>query len=395
MARETGTKVHSITLSAFLRYLDEKRRELEACYKEIEEVQFQFNDIFKQELAGWQQQFAFCLPRVATQRDQLPPEFVQKIDDTIAEERAKLLQEIADLQKEVAEKQRTADDLLAQAQKSNTDLRAANPEIDQQEEQLKAEMVRLQDEYAAAYEQLEALNTFPLGWLSHMGRISALRKQQGTIKKQQNDTLIKLRQLRQGWLDRVQQVGDTQSDYRQKWQEHAVRISEAKARVDHLAANLDALAEEKGLQRVLETLDKAPVVSGELGAGLVDLVRRNQVRRDYEQGLRAVAEALGLTKGVGEGMKRFQKSVETVVQEQRRYSLKEVDVGLPEWVIGLNETWKHLRDRVKDEKYMGVNPVEFSVIVTKFISERLTNDAIQALFETMGESLNRATAAWK
>ncbi|MHB0857464.1 MAG: hypothetical protein ACYC5M_07810 [Anaerolineae bacterium] len=395
MAKQSGTRVRSMTLSEFHRYLDEKRRELESCYKEIEEVQFQFNDIFRQELAGWQQQFAFCLPRVATQREQLPSEFARQINAAIDEEREKLRQEIAALEQESEEKQRAADELLGQAQKATKQLRTASPDANEQEEKLKAEMVRLQDEFAQAYEELEAIDTFPLGWLTHMGRISRLKKQQRLIKSQQNDTLKNLRQIRQGWLEQVQEVGDTQSEYRQQWQQLSVRISEAKARAEHLSTNLDALAEEKGLQRVLETLDKAPVVGGELGTGLMDLVRRNQVRRDYEHGLRAVAEALGLTKGVGEGLKRFQKSLGTVVQEQRRYSLKEVQVGLPDWVFGLNETWKHLEVRVKDEKHMGANPMEFSTIVQKFISERLTNQSIEALFETMGEALNRATDAWK
>jgi hypothetical protein len=39
--------------------------------------------------------------------------------------------------------------------------------------------------------------------------------------------------------------------------------------------------------------------------------------------------------------------------------------------------------------------LEFSQIVDKYIKERLTEASIQGLFESLGEALNQATAAWK
>ncbi len=108
-----------------------------------------------------------------------------------------------------------------------------------------------------------------------------------------------------------------------------------------------------------------------------------------------MAEALGLTKGVGEGLQRFQRSVGTVLQEQRRYNLKEVQVPVSYFAAALNEIWKDLRGKVQDEKYMGTHPLEFSQIVKRYIQERLTDANIQRLFEEMGEALNKATSAWK
>ena len=53
-------KTYSLTLSEFRDYLSTKTSEMRACYQETEEIQFQFNDIFKSELAAWQEQFKFC-----------------------------------------------------------------------------------------------------------------------------------------------------------------------------------------------------------------------------------------------------------------------------------------------------------------------------------------------
>jgi hypothetical protein len=157
---------------------------------------------------------------------------------------------------------------------------------------------------------------------------------------------------------------------------------------------LEALAEQGALQKVLENLNEPPDIPGELGEALRDLAQRNQVRRAYEEGLRAVAEILGLTKGVGEGLKRFQQSVATVLQEQRRYNLKEVQVPVSQWAVTLNETWKELQAKVKDEKQMGRHPLEFSQIVSQYVKGRLTDANIQGLFEHLGKALSQATAAW-
>lgn len=388
-------RVYRMTLAEFHRYLDDKHRELEACYKEVEEVQFQFNDIFKRELDQWKEKFAYCYPRVGAQRHQMPAAFAQLIDRAEAEERARLVAEIAALGKEIGDGHAKMDELLAAAQAATASLRQENPALDQREEQLKALLAKHEDTFAQAFEKLEKLEASPLGWLTHGGKVHKLRQLQRKAKEAQAKVLEQLRQVRQEWIDDVQKAGETQSGLRQEWAQLSVKVSQAETRRTYLQTNLDALAEQGGLQRVLENLSEAPDVPGELGDALRDLVRRNKVRRDYEGGLRAVAEALGLTKGVGEGLQRFQQSVATVLQEQRRYSLKEVHVPVPQSAVTLNETWRELQAKVTDEKHMGTHPLEFSQIVDKYIKERLTEASIQGLFESLGEALNQATAAWK
>jgi hypothetical protein len=63
-------------------------------------------------------------------------------------------------------------------------------------------------------------------------------------------------------------------------------------------------------------------------------------------------------------------------------------------VAVINQTWKFLADKLHDENYMGQNPLAFSEVVAKYVSNRLTDQTIQRFFEEMGAALNRATAAW-
>ena len=386
--------VYRMSLGQFYRYLKDKGQELKDCYKEIEEVQYQFNDIFKRELADWQALFGKVFPVVLAGRHEYGGDFADLIDRTEREELARLRGEIVELGRVVTSGRQEADRLLAEAQALTLALREANPEINDEEERLKRRVKAYQDEYADAYEKAEDLGGGFFCRLRHAGEIAKLKRQQRISKSRQAADLEHLRRVRQAWLDRVEETSEQQSTLRTAWQTKTTEVSQAQSRLEQLRANLDTLAEQAAIQRVLEELDHDPGVEGDLGRQLVELVQRNETRHKYELGLQAVAEALGLTKGVGEGMQRFRKSVGKVLEEQRRYSLAEVRVPLSRRAAALNQTWKALLDKVRDEKYLGKHPMAFAEIVRVYVTERLTDENIQYLFESMGESLNQATAAW-
>jgi DNA repair exonuclease SbcCD ATPase subunit len=382
-------------LAEFHRYLDQTRREVELCYTEVEEVQKQFNDIFKRELEAWQEQFSFCFPRLLAQRDEMPEVLRKHIAQVEAEEQKRIRQEIAELKGKIAANEQRMDALLAGAQETAEALRKANPKLNAREERLKRLITQYEDEYAQAFEELDSLDTFPLGWLTHFGKIRRLKRVQREAKKQQDEAVTKMRKVRQEWLDRVQEAGDTQAELRQEWQALSVATAQAKSELDQKVTAFDALAEQAAIQRVLEELPQAPRgLDGELGEAIQSLVEHNKIRWNYEEGLKAVAEALGLLKGISEGIERFRRSVGTVLQEQRRHNLRAISIAVPASVVAINGIWPDLRARVKDEKQIATRPVEFSRMVKQRLSDRLTDAAIQAYFNDQGEALNRATKAW-
>jgi hypothetical protein len=390
MARDT-----KMGLAEFHRYLDQIRREVEICYTAIEEIQKQFNDIFKRELEAWQERFSFCFPRLLAQRDEMPDQFAQHIAQVEAQEQKRIRQEIAELESKVATNEQRMDALLVGAQKTAEALRKANPELNAREEQLKNLIIQYEDEYARAFEQLDSLDTFPLGWLTHFGQIRRLKRVQREAKKKQDEAALKMREVRQDWVDRVQKAGEKQAELRQEWQTLSVATAQAKSELDQKVTAFDALAEQAAIQRVLEELPQAPKgLEGELGEAIRELVEHNKIRWSYEEGLKAVAEALGLLKGIGEGIERFRRSVGTVLQEQRRHNLRAISIVVPTSVVSINGIWPDLRARIKAEKQIATRPVEFSRMVKQRLSDRLTDAVIQAYFNDQGEALNRATRAW-
>ncbi|NLV74066.1 MAG: hypothetical protein GXY52_05220 [Chloroflexi bacterium] len=387
-------KVYHLTLTQFHKYLRDKVAEMKAAFRETEEIQKQFNDIFKRELEDWQKQFAYCFPRVLTERRELPDALRIKIDDAERIEHAKLEQELAELEQKIPQMQAESDQLLARAQQARDQLQTSNPQLNDAEEKLKQQLAATQDAYAALYEQIESLRR-GLGGLFNAFKISSLKSQQNKLLKKRQQLQDRLQNTRNTWQQQLTETADHQSELRKQWEEQGIAKAEAQARRDFVQANLDGLAQQQGITNVLTNLDGPSGVAGELGTALDDLARRNQVRTNYEEGLRSVAEALGLTKGIAQGMERFAKSVAGVVEEQNRYNLSEVKLAIPQWVVNVAETWKPLTGAVKDEVYLGANPLEFSQIVKVYFSDRLNDDIIKAFFENMGVALNKATEAWK
>jgi len=386
-------KVVRLSLADFYKYLQTTGRELNACYQKLEQTQQAIREIFDQVLSEWQETFGACYPVILAQRAEMPPDFAHLIDVTETEEVARLCGEIADLSGQVTAGRQQMDELTAQAQETTAALKKSNPGLDAREERLKLRVAQFQDEYTQAYEEAEALDAPAFGWLSNAGKIRRLRKVMRLAKKQQTEALKDLREVRQDWLTRVEQTGETQSELRAKWQEMSIETSEIQGRHDYLRAHLEQLAEEAAVRRVLEELLEDTDVSGELGQNLSKLAAQNKVRLAYEQGVGSAAEAVGLTKGVGTGLTRFAKSVKSVLAEQKRHSLPRVKVEVSPGVQSINDTWRYLTPRLDIKRYAN-EPVEFAELVDRIISRRLTPDNIERYFVDMGKALNRATSRW-
>lgn len=382
------------TLSQFDHYLQETQQSRDACYQEVEQVQQALQAVFDKELAAWNETFSYCYPQVMSRRRELPADFQAVIDRVEGEERARIRGEISDLDQKVKNGRKQMDEYLAQAQTATENLRKFNPGLNQREEILKAQVVQFQDEYTDAFEQLEKLDTSPLGWLTNLGQIRRLKKVQRMAKQQQAQAMVKLRNVRQDWLERVEKTSDTQAELRKKWQELGVEVAEAEGEKNRLETNFDQLVENAAIQRVLQELKHAPDLSDELGDKLRELAQRNKTREAYEEALRQIAETVGRLKGLGDGLERFSGSVRDVLREQRRYNLAQVNVLLSPAVEKMNANWPELRQAMADQKELAQKPDNVARTAERYNTDRLSDEQIKDYFEEMGAALNAATSRW-
>jgi hypothetical protein len=114
----------------------------------------------------------------------------------------------------------------------------------------------------------------------------------------------------------------------------------------------------------------------------------------YEQGVAASSETLGLLRGIANGLGCFAESVHRVLLQQRRYNLRQISIPLPYEVGFINQTWARLTEALQDKQRLVANPLEFAEIAHRLVIDRLTPEVIQRFFEQMGDALNQGTSAW-
>lgn len=378
----------TVGLGEFCRYVAQQEREIRNVYTEIEEVQQQFNEFHRQLVQAQQAALADTLPMLDDE-SALPPALAQSLLTVVDQERAKLEQEMAEVATLVEARREEADRAIAQAQAELEALRQVNPQLDAEEEAIKAQCTAIQ----RAIPQFEA-EIKALPWLTGFFRRRRLRKELEVQRANLVAELGRLREVRERWLEEKRGFQATQAELQSAWQVASTEAAKQQARLDYLQANVGRLSRERGAARFLAELEQAPEAPEPLAAALAKIAELNRTRAEYEAGLRAVAEALGLLKGLAEGMERFGRSADKVLEEQRRYNLRQLRLELSDVVLGFHSLWPALRAQVKDEKTLGAQPAEFSRRVRAAIDGRLSDDAIAAMFESMGDALTRATKAW-
>ena len=385
--------VATMTLAEFYRYTRDNRKRVADVFREIEEIQYQFNSLYEQQAVKRQALIATYTPLLQDAED-LSDEMAMLLAEQEQLARAAIEEEIAKLEPEISEKRGSGDALIQEAQRRVADLRKQNPILDQQEEQLKARHAALQGELEQLDAEVKKLNRFPVGWLTNAIKLRGLRKQRLVVFKNIGAYEKGVRTVRKKWQADKKALQDKQADLRNTWQVLSVEVSQLQSRLDHLAANIDQQAKQNAAQRLLSDLQELPTGTGSWKPRLDPLVELNRNEAIYRTGLRTVSEILGLLQGLGEGMDRFILSVGTVYEEQRRYKLSPLKVRLPTAVTTFHDIWPEFQSKVKDEKYLGTHPLEFSQRVEDFTRERLSEKAIKLMFKNMGDALTKATKAW-
>lgn len=384
----------TMKLADFYNYVRDNRKRVADVYREIEEIQYQFNDLHTQQMTERQKLISSYVPLLLKGQD-LPPELQQLLVAREEVERQAIQQEIARLEKEVASKRSSADNFIQLGQKQVAALREENPVLNEQEEGLKARRASVEQEIEAIDLELKRMGCFPVGWLTHFFQRRRLRRQREQLAENLAALDNGIRVVREKWQTRKKELQQSQAELQSKWQTLSVEASQLQARLDDLSADIDGLSKRNAAQNLLDNMQELPVSSGPWRDRLAPLVELHRNKSNYEAGLTTVAEILGLLTGLGEGMDRFGRSVATVYEEQKRYKLPMIKLTLSDAVTSFHAIWPDFQAKVKDEKYLGTHPLEFSQHVQEVVRQRLQEGDIKRMFEAMGSALTKATQQWR
>jgi chromosome segregation ATPase len=381
-----GTKM---SLADFYKYSRENRKRIADIYREIEEIQYQFNDLYARQVEERRKLVNAHAPLLLENSDDLPEELGQAMDDQERVEREALEEEIAALKAETAEKRQKADDLIRQAQRRVTNLRQQNPILDQQEEELKARRTSMENQIQELDDEIERLG------ITSFFKKRQLRGEREQLMDNLDEIEAGIRAVRERWQEEKKALQASQSDLQSQWQALSVEVAQLQARLDHLVTNMDREVKMRAAQNWLNELQELPDVEGPWQERLRPVVELGRNRKQYEAGLTSVAEILGLLKGLGEGMDRFLRSLATLYEEQRRYRLPALTVSLSDAVTSFHAMWPEFQSEVKDEKYLGTHPLEFNRRVSNIVEEHINEEDIQKMFDDMGQALSQAAKAWR
>lgn len=377
-----------VALANFHRYVQENITRISALYREIEEIQYRFNDIYGKLQSQWQARVEETAPQLL--EAELPPQQAEMLRRHQEQERLKLEERISQLRQQVAEKQQAADAALKEAQAELQRVRELNPMLNEREEALKARSLSETEAIAAVEQQIKSS-----GLGARLFGNNELRKKLQRLRKQHAETLQQLKAVREKWQAKKKELAERQEALRADWEKASIQLAQAKSELDYLELNVATLAAQRGAQRMLAELQEAPAGRGPLYDAMAAIAQMNQQRAQYREGITRVAEMLGVLTGIRTGMERFEQSVAKLHEEQERYNLKPLKVNVPRSVIEFHNTWAEFRGKVKDEVHLGDNPLEFAKIAADYVQQRLTEQAIKDMFEQMGKALSAAAKAWK
>jgi hypothetical protein len=382
-----------------LRYLEEQSHAIEALTKQLNEVQIEFNAQFDQFKAQHDATLDHLTDQVAEHMETVGPQLRKSIQERIPEERQRIKERQQKVRDEYLPKRvQAADDLLSQAQTEVANLRALNPRLDAREESLKSEKAEL-------VAQLESFNegirqqSRGLGVLLHFISITQADRERQRILGKLEVTSKRLQNTRQEWEHQRLQTEKDQSDLQRRWQLEGVAVARLRSELDQLddPIHRETLALRRAIRHVLDNLKDSPDASDpELEGSLREMAGLNVQTDTYHEGLASVGGLIGLLGGLGSGMEAIHKSVKGLAGEQQMHSayLRPLSFALPPRVRAFHQQWPALAKQFAEEKAIGAHPASLYVAVESLLAGPLSQANIEAVFQDLGDMIERATAAW-
>ncbi|MBM4464278.1 MAG: hypothetical protein FJ014_01715 [Chloroflexi bacterium] len=389
----------TVSLEQLNDFLLENRRKINAVGREVEEIQVGFNSAFVEFKADHDAQLARLTETLLDKLDNLGPELRSLIDERAVEERRFLARRRTELREElIPQTQAEADTVLAQAQEQVKALRQLNPRLNEREERYKAQRDALETKLAQLNAEISQRSR-GLGFITRFISIAGLDRQRHRILGQLEILARDLKEVREEWQTRQQEFQIEQEALQGQWRELSLKAAELKRELTCLDDDVqrEALAVKRAVRHVLDNLKERVPCPGDLRPGLEAMIELNIKTDTYQEGLGTVGGLIALLDSVGKGLGSFQTSVEGLIGEQRMHGefLPRLQVRLPDAVIAFHNQWDGLRAKMHDDARLCAHPAEFLEAARPVIQRDLSDEAINNMFNHLGQALTEATRKWR
>ena len=384
----------ALDVNGFDAFLDDQHSHISAAYKEIEQLQAEYQGAYTRFKAEHDQTLYALVDKIEAGANGTGKSLSAQIEARAGEEQPLIVQQIADLASQLDRLQAEADNVLARIQQAIAQRREMNPKLNEREEQLKSDVARQQQTLNELNTQISQLSR-GLGVIRHPVKIFTLDRERWKILGRLQQLEDELHKVRLDWKNLAERTTKDEADWKTQWQEKTLQLSQLRQQQDYLSQNTAAEARHRATVYVIDNLKTLPDASE--AAALQPMIDLNIQTDDFQAALGSVSGILGNLTGMQEGLRRFKASLRSLAAEQQQHSdyLAPLHFRLSDEALAFGQTWEDLIARTQDEKTLAAHPADFVTAMESFMAERLSEEHITHFFNSLGATLDDATRSWK
>jgi chromosome segregation ATPase len=390
----------SFSLDQLHRYLSDQTNRIAAVHKEAEEIQIGFNSAYVEWKAKHDAALEGLTNRILEKKDQIGSDLESLIEERLVKENQILAERMQELrQKLIPETQAEADGILGKGQELAEQLRQLNPQLNAREEALKSQRAELETQLEQLNGKIRKLSR-GLGVMMHFLAITRQDRERQRVIGQLQGLHPQLKAVREEWKTTEEQTQTQQAELQNQWQERTLQLAQLQGELDYLEdeSKCLALALRRAVRNVVDNL-KEPIECPvkEIKRELDEMVEYNIQTDDYMAAFAPISGLISILEAIMEGLKRFDQSVAGLINEQQMHSayLPKLDVKVSDNVLQFHQQWEGLGQKIHDDGRLAAHPAEFMTMVTPVLEGDLSEGQLQAMFEGLGEALNKATEKWR
>ncbi len=413
------------TLKDFKKYLDGRHAALAQVEEKLCALQEKYETFFAEINQVREKELAQLTEHILADRSQLDDATNKALDQAMAAEEAAFDQKLAALAAERDEYTGQAELLRLKSVEHEAKVRAANQELDHEEEALKVRNAKLLADIVRFNKRIREMGR-GFGFIRNLFRMRKLQAERRKLDSVQADVAARIEGLRNTWARTDAEFAEQEKARKAAWLEATTQAAAVQTKIDYLNTARLRIVQRGAFEKVLfasqpdlpapaegdpacercgqpnppeahfchicakRLVDDKPDLAG----SLKEIAEVNLHHARFADGMQACQEIIGLVRGLKSGMEAFTESVVDMRRSESKHNLKTLKLDVPVASVQYGEVFEKLGETV-GKQGMSTHPKVFAKHVKAYVDGVFTEEKIKTFFETMGDELSRqADAQW-
>ncbi len=357
-------------------------------------------------------------------RDELPQWFTERLNGAQVQVDNKFATEFEQLTKRRDELLAQAEEQRQQSRAQEQQMRQANAELDDKEEQLKGRNAKLLTDIEQYNQRIRSMSS-GFGFFANFFKARQLAAQRAKLDAEQADVAANIESLRLRWKKEQKAHFDQEREIQSQWVELRTEAAAVQTKVEYLEQAKARIVLRSTVELVLYELAKDIPKGAEddppcprcrrpnpaqnhfchicaqrltddrpdFEGSIHEIAELNVHYQRFSEGMKACQEIIGLIRGFESGLEAFLESVKDMIGSQLRHSLGTLNIDVPAASVQYGQNIDRLGEMVRRD--LSLHPTGMAQQVEQLIAKVFNEEYIKQYFETMGQELSRqADAQW-